>query len=35
MFYDIALWENCHVSAISKLASVCVKYLKLFFGFCK
>jgi len=34
-FYDIALWENFHVSVIGKLASAYVKCLKLFFGFSK
>ena len=35
-FYDIALWENFHVSVIGKLASAYIKCLKLFFfGFSK
>ena len=36
-FYDIALWENFHVSVIGKLASAYryIKCLKLYFGFSK
>jgi len=34
-YYDVALWENYHVSAVNKLASAHVKFLNLFFGFAK
>jgi len=34
-FYDVALWENFHVSALNKLSSAYSKCLKLFFGFPK